>query len=939
MKSQKSSPKLKTKPIQTDLALKQCQESFKKLEKDYISLKESFDKKVVESARIEEALLSERAFRNSIESSLSSGIAIVNDEGCQTYVNPSFCELVGWTSVELLGKSAPFVYWPPDQLQNIGEAFQLTISGKAPKEGFELEFVNKQGVRFPAQVTISPFYDDKKRTGWLANVFDITQRKLAVEELKSVKASLELCLEASQIGIWTHDLIEDPEHIKEVSVRDLKHDQIFGYKEKLASWGQEKMLEHVIDEDREATRKAFDNIFEKGRLDFECRILWPDNTIHWIACGGKVYKDSAGQPNQINGTVMDITDRKHAEEALRESARRLRSILDTAMDGFWVNDLQGRFLQVNEMYCKMSGYSEQELLTMRISDIESAEAADETAAHIKKVMAEGEDRFETKHRRKDGSTFDLEVIVQYQDYKGGQIVSFLRDITARRQAEEKIREKDIQFRKLSANVSDLIYQFTRKPDGSYCVPIASEGIRNIFGCSPEDVRDDFGPIARVIYPDDAARVISDIEYSAEHLTYFTCEFRVQIPGREIQWIFSRSTPEKLPDGSITWYGFNADITDRKRAEEELNQLSARLSLAVLAGGVGVWDYDIVHNTLVWDDQMFALYGINKNDFGGVYEAWRSGIHPDDMEREDAATQMAINGEKEFNTVFRVVWPDGSIHTIRALGMVERNAEGQSIRMIGTNWDITEQRKAEQELIEAKELAEQSDRLKSAFLANMSHEIRTPMNGILGFTELLKDPDLKGAEQDKYIRIIETSGTRLLNIINDIISISKIESGQMAISLAKTNINEQLEFLHTFFNPEAAEKGLALKIRNSLPRKEAIIVTDKEKVYAVLTNLIKNALKFTSSGFVEFGLEKKEEYLEFFVRDSGTGILPEQKDIIFQRFAQGTDFLNKNQQGAGLGLSISKGYVEILGGKIWVDSKPGVGSTFYFTIPYTTEAVD
>lgn len=173
---------------------------------------------------------------------------------------------------------------------------------------------------------------------------------------------------------------------------------------------------------------------------------------------------------------------------------------------------------------------------------------------------------------KDGSTVWTEVVTNYsRDEKSGHVIlqGTTRDITKRRQAEEKIREKDLQFRKLSANLPDLIYQFTRKPDGSYCVPLSSEGIKNIFGCSPEDVVDDFAPISRVIFPEDLERVIREIEYSAEHLSYFTCEFRVQIPGKAIQWILSRSTPEQLPDGSITWYGFNADITVRKQVEQSL----------------------------------------------------------------------------------------------------------------------------------------------------------------------------------------------------------------------------------------------------------------------------------------------------------------------------------------------------------------------------------
>jgi CheY-like chemotaxis protein len=252
-------------------------------------------------------------------------------------------------------------------------------------------------------------------------------------------------------------------------------------------------------------------------------------------------------------------------------------------------------------------------------------------------------------------------------------------------------------------------------------------------------------------------------------------------------------------------------------------------------------------------------------------------------------------------------------------------------------DITERKKKELELLKAKEKAEESDRLKSAFLANMSHEIRTPMNGILGFADLLKSPDLTGDEQSQYIHIIKKSGDRMLNIINDIVDISKIESGQMKVSVSETKINEQTEFIYTFFKPEADIKGIQLKSTNGLPDEEAIINTDREKLYAILTNLVKNAIKFTSSGSIEFGYVKKGKHLEFYVKDSGYGIPYNRQMAIFDRFVQADIADSRAFQGAGLGLSISKAYVEMLGGEIRVESEEGQGSTFYFTIPYSDKS--
>ncbi len=253
-----------------------------------------------------------------------------------------------------------------------------------------------------------------------------------------------------------------------------------------------------------------------------------------------------------------------------------------------------------------------------------------------------------------------------------------------------------------------------------------------------------------------------------------------------------------------------------------------------------------------------------------------------------------------------------------------------------NLEITVEERT-RELLKAKEHAEESDRLKSAFLANMSHEIRTPMNGILGFSELLKEPGLSGETQQDYIRIIEKSGTRMLNIINDIVDISRIEAGLMKIKMQESNINEQMQYIYTFFKPEVDAKGMKLSINIPLPTEDANITTDREKVYAILTNLVKNAIKYSYEGTIELGYVKRDNNLEFYVKDTGIGIAHDKQDVIFERFIQADTPKEWARQGAGLGLSITKAYLEMLGGKIWVESQEGVGSTFYFTLPYNAVA--
>jgi PAS domain S-box-containing protein len=410
------------------------------------------------------------------------------------------------------------------------------------------------------------------------------------------------------------------------------------------------------------------------------RLKKKDGSAIWVEDHGWYNLDQNGSIVFHEGILRDITERKIADEAIRKSEEQHRTILQTAMDGFWLVDMQGRLLEVNETYCCMSGYSAHELLTMHISDLEATESADKISNRMHKIIEHGEIRFESSHRRSDGSIFDIEASAKHQTAEAGRFVVFMHD-----------------------------------------------------------------------------------------------------------------------------------ITDRKKKELEL--------------------------------------------------------------------------------------------------------------------------------LRAKEKAEESDRLKSAFLANMSHEIRTPMNGILGFADLLKTPDLSGEEQQEYIRIIRKSGDRMLNIINDIVDISKIESGQMKVDVSETKINGQTEFIYNFFKPEANKKGIKLLLRNGLPEKDAIISTDKEKVYAILTNLVKNAIKFTGKGSIEFGYEKLDKCLKYYVKDTGFGIPDNRQMAVFDRFVQADIADSRAFQGAGLGLSISRAYVEMLGGEIWVESKEGIGSAFYFTIPYNSEFIN
>lgn len=237
-----------------------------------------------------------------------------------------------------------------------------------------------------------------------------------------------------------------------------------------------------------------------------------------------------------------------------------------------------------------------------------------------------------------------------------------------------------------------------------------------------------------------------------------------------------------------------------------------------------------------------------------------------------------------------------------------------------------------ELIISKEKAEESDRLKSAFLANMSHEIRTPMNGILGFSELLKNPEISNEKQQKFIDIIFKSGQRLLSTLNDLMDISKLETGLVKLNISRININEEVENIYSHFKLEALNKGLFFNL--AIPENNEIIIeTDREKLFGVLSNLIKNAIKYTKTGGINFGYTVNKNTICFYVKDTGIGIPQNRLEAIFDRFVQADIEDKKVYEGCGLGLSIAKSYADMFNGKIIVESEEGQGSIFNFEIPF------
>ena len=623
----------------------------------------------------------------------------------------------------------------------------------------------------------------------------------------------------------------------------------------------------------------------------------------------------------------EISNRKLSEHAIRESEMRFRAIFDQAPLAMALLDLQGTPIISNSSMLKMLGYNHDELSNMKFKDITHSQDSDFDFNYFGDLLDGriAEYNIEKRYVHKTGKLVWAKLFVTLLRDENGipkEVLKMAEDITESKNAEYALLESELKFRAFFENSMDAI--LLTSPDGSTIS--ANQAACKMFGYSEEELIN----MGKLGIQDPADSRLSALlskrksHGSARGEVTFIRKDRTHFPAEISSSLFKNREGFERSSMVIR------DITKRKSAEKEITMLAQ--SLKSINECLSITD---LHDKILFVNESFLkTYGYEMDELiGKQISIVGSPNNPKNL--VDSILPATIGGEWKGELLNKR--KDGSEFPILLSTSIIRDQNNQPSGLIGVATDISEWKRAEKELIEAKNKAEESDRLKSAFLANMSHEIRTPMNGVLGFVGLLKEPDLTGEEKDEYISLIELSGIRMLNIINDIINISKVESGQMELSIKETNINEQLQFIYTFFKPEALQKGVQLLYRCSLRAKKATIKTDKEKIYAVLTNLVKNALKFTNSGTIEFGYNLKSDItpaeLEFFVRDTGIGIKPGKLEFIFERFRQGSESLNRNYEGAGLGLSISKAYVEMLGGKIWVESEERKGSIFYFTLPY------
>jgi len=374
----------------------------------------------------------------------------------------------------------------------------------------------------------------------------------------------------------------------------------------------------------------------------------------------------------------------------------------------------------------------------------------------------------------------------------------------------------------------------------------------------------------------------------------------------------------------------------KLADAALKESEIRFRVLAESAPVGIFTTDSRGSTEYVNPRWSEISKLSFVE--ALNDGWLKAVHSGDREMLASSWKQTTLDNTFSKAEYRFVHPDGSEAWVIGNAVPQQDKNGNVAGYIGIITDITERKKMEAELIIAKEKAEESDRLKTAFLQNISHEIRTPLNSIVGFSRIISENDLSQESLEKYATIIENSSTQLMSIIDDIIQIATIEAGQQKIHENEINVNAVCSLLYNQFITNARMQNISLISNLTLTEVEAYIITDDCKLTQVLNNLIRNALKFTKYGTVSFGYQLIGSDLEFYVEDTGIGISPEMHDQIFKWFRQVESTPTRNFGGSGLGLAISKSNVELLGGRIWVESEIGKGAKFFFTIPYKPSRV-
>ena len=783
----------------------------------------------------------------------------------------------------------------------------------------EVEILSRTGRRVPLEIRTRRIYSEGMAVGIQGIARDVTERKRAEELLvKAFNANPEpITISTLSDGVYID--------VNRAFLRTTGYarDEVIGRSASdLRFWA-----------DPEA-RAALLDALKKGPVhDYEITFCTKSGELRTGLLSAEIIE--VNNQRCLLAITKDVSEHRRAEEALAVERNLLRTLVDTLPDFVYAKDAESRFLMANRSVAQtMGAASPDELIGKTDFDFYPRELAEKYFADEREVLRTGRALLNRDEpgRTPEGNPFSLLTSkVPFRD-ASGEIVGIVgvgRDITERKMVEEVLKE----YEKVVESAQDMMVVVDR----GYRYRMANQAFLSyrglnrsqIFGMTVSDV------VGTKVFEEHVKRNLDEC-FKGNTVRYEARYPYPELGERDLSLAFY---PIAGPAGIDRVACILQDITERKQAQAALESSERQLAQAMNMAQLAHWEADAASGMLTFNDRFYALYGTTAEREGGYQmsaETYaREFLLPEDAHLvADAAAPSSAAGREGSRAIeHRIRRRDGEIRHIAVRVSATKDSQGRSVRVLGVNQDITERKRAQEELQRAKEAAEVANRAKSEFLANMSHEIRTPMNGVIGMTELALDTDLT-AEQREYLGMVKDSADSLLTLINDILDFSKIEAGKFTLDVTEFDLRDHVATTVKSLAPRAQQKGLEM-LYALAPEVPKQLVGDPTRLRQILVNLLGNSIKFTERGEITLRVEAESlredsALLHFAVSDTGVGIPREKQQAIFEAFSQADSSTTRKYGGTGLGLSICSHLVEMMGGGIWVESEEGRGSTFHFT---------
>ncbi|MBD2325723.1 PAS domain S-box protein [Alkalinema sp. FACHB-956] len=1035
---------------------------------------------ITDRKRIEAELAeSEAKFRRLVEGGQDL-IWSADAEDRFTYLSPQFKTLFGWEPSDWIGRLAVETVYPDDRplflehqsIEHVGTG--IGYHGGTGIGYMEFRHLHRDLPYIWVRVSVKPIFDPEGQiVGFQGTLSDITSLKnaeLALQESERRYASLAA---AVPVAIYRFDSPLNCVYVNE------RWSEITG-RPRESALGQ-GWIDGLHPDDRDQLLETWENLWQQASPSTqyfqvgEWRHLRPDGTINWFYSQVAQELDSDGNVIGYVGTLTDITDRKMAELALQESQTQFHRMTENVPGMIFryvlhpdkTDEITYVSSQVREIFA-----IEPETALQNVAVLWERVHPDDLSAVLADVLVSAQtlEPFATTYRLllPDQGVRWVQHMTHAERLENGDVIwdGIVVDVTDRKCIETQLAQSRQKYYSLIQSVNGIVWEYDLQTDRFIFVSHKAE---EILGYSISAWLNEPNFWRNHVYEADLEKVEQQFNQAICAQQNCEMEYRMIAADGSLVWVYDVSSLNLDENGELTRSsGVLIDIRDRKQAEQALQALAERLDFALEGANIGIWEWSATSNRLIWDSRMFALYGIQPEEFSGQYEDWFNRVHPDDRAYVQQAEQESLQGTRDPLTEFRITWPDGTVRFIESRAFKHRNNQGEVIKAVGLNLDITDRKKAEQALQASQhfiqkiadaspnilfiydlqesrniyvnhaitpilgyteeqiqvlgttlftrlmhpedrerlpsyiaQLYEMQDgeirefeyrmrhsngewrwlhsrdsvfsrddqgrlkqtigtaqditdrkqaeiqlqhtneellratRLKDEFLANMSHELRTPLNAILGMSEALQE-QIFGTLNDRQLRslkTIENSGHHLLALINDILDVAKIESGQVTLEYQSTNIKLLCQSSLTFIKQQAFKKNIQIDLQ--LPDQLPQLWVDERRIRQVLINLLTNAVKFTpDNGQITLMVNAPIDAstIEISIIDTGIGIAPEHQSKLFQPFIQIDSALNRQYSGTGLGLALVKQIAELHGGEVRLTSEVGVGSCFTIELP-------